>query len=708
MGIECEDLPYESMRPMVPQWKSEGVSEIRTCLDTIKDLENPIPLIHIDRNNGREYLKIDDNAREWLESTGNKRVTVICITGPYRSGKSFLLNQLLEASPPRNKTGFDVGSTIRACTEGVWMWGVSNTPEAYHLVLDFEGLSDLLRNPERDSRLLSLALLVSDYLIFNTKGVLDETAIQSISAMSHLADHVRRLHPPTRSETSRVDIEGDVKTSVPLPSDILGHQHWVPPALLWVLRDFCLKLEDVHGNPITTNEYLERVLEASSRNTSAKVHDTRSDIRSFFSYRECVTLIQPVIDEQKLWGLASMTDNQMREPFRRQVHELRKKVLFDSSVVSKSRFTMSGRGFIRLLDRYVNRLNDGQLPEVHWTWAAVQNEECEDACAKAYSHHLSQITGEIRPNMPMKPSQLTPHLERLKVEASNAYKKYAVGDRNVVAEKYQKLLGLIERTESDIIKTNLILSDERASALMDELTAPVDIKISTSAYDDRASLQSDITKITKRFNDEAPLDEAHRRAVVAERTTAVYYRGLSALMDKQRRDLEAQLTEAQQAVSVARMEMAEGDSSSSDTEGGGRVLVHSSDSMRDRQKELEDELERLKGIIGGMEPSEDNKLEIADLHRRLSIKKEENHRLEELLRTTIKQNCEVRDRMQNLEEVVADAERQQRLKAKEAAKPVEEEEEDGMCSWCFPRRKVRQDRRASRNKGQPMSPKSPK
>lgn len=32
------------------------------------------------------------------------------------------------------------------------------------------------------------------------------------------------------------------------------------PSFLWVLRDFCLSLEDENGEPLTSREYLEKAL----------------------------------------------------------------------------------------------------------------------------------------------------------------------------------------------------------------------------------------------------------------------------------------------------------------------------------------------------------------------------------------------------------------------------------------------------------------
>jgi len=63
----------------------------------------------------------------------------------YRTGKSYLLNRMLL---DRQK-GFGVGSSVNACTKGIWIWGTplkvlnsSGVPVSV-LVVDSEGIGGL-------------------------------------------------------------------------------------------------------------------------------------------------------------------------------------------------------------------------------------------------------------------------------------------------------------------------------------------------------------------------------------------------------------------------------------------------------------------------------------------------------------------------------------------------------------------------------------
>ena len=77
-------------------------------------MDQPIPFI-LTGGDGIS-LKVDNQAKEALGKI-KKPVVVVSVVGMYRTGKSFLLNRLM------NRTdGFPLGSTVEAKTKGIWMW----------------------------------------------------------------------------------------------------------------------------------------------------------------------------------------------------------------------------------------------------------------------------------------------------------------------------------------------------------------------------------------------------------------------------------------------------------------------------------------------------------------------------------------------------------------------------------------------------------
>eukprot|EP00882_Tetradesmus_deserticola_P022378 GHRQ01024280.1.p1 GENE.GHRQ01024280.1~~GHRQ01024280.1.p1 ORF type:complete len:126 (+),score=12.72 GHRQ01024280.1:293-670(+) len=74
---------------------------------------------------GTSHLKVAEEGIALLNSIDGP-VSPVVVIGPYRSGKSFSLNQLLGV--PCN-VGFGVGHTRETETKGIWVWGQPQASE---------------------------------------------------------------------------------------------------------------------------------------------------------------------------------------------------------------------------------------------------------------------------------------------------------------------------------------------------------------------------------------------------------------------------------------------------------------------------------------------------------------------------------------------------------------------------------------------------
>ena len=99
--------------------------------------ERPLQLVDI---NEEGIFEVTSDGINFLSSLKNQKIAVLCVTGPYRSGKSFLANLIMN-----NMDGFKVGATINACTKGLWVWGKPIELEngTKLLVIDCEGLGSV-------------------------------------------------------------------------------------------------------------------------------------------------------------------------------------------------------------------------------------------------------------------------------------------------------------------------------------------------------------------------------------------------------------------------------------------------------------------------------------------------------------------------------------------------------------------------------------
>ena len=99
---------------------------------------------------------------------------MIAIAGKYRSGKSFIINNLI------GQPGcFVVGNETTACTQGLWIWNkaiphqTKNGETINVIFIDTEGLGDTEKGPTNDVRIFMFAMLISSHLIYNCTTVID-------------------------------------------------------------------------------------------------------------------------------------------------------------------------------------------------------------------------------------------------------------------------------------------------------------------------------------------------------------------------------------------------------------------------------------------------------------------------------------------------------------------------------------------------------
>ena len=99
----------------------------------------------------RGVIKINRNALDYIQSLQTKvfddtfihiKIAVLSVVGPYRTGKSYLLNRFAGV-----QKGFSLGSSTNPCTKGMWLWGkpIKMSDDLHLLLVDTEGLGILNR-----------------------------------------------------------------------------------------------------------------------------------------------------------------------------------------------------------------------------------------------------------------------------------------------------------------------------------------------------------------------------------------------------------------------------------------------------------------------------------------------------------------------------------------------------------------------------------
>eukprot|EP01138_Halocafeteria_seosinensis_P006162 gb/GECG01006301.1/.p1 GENE.gb/GECG01006301.1/~~gb/GECG01006301.1/.p1 ORF type:complete len:198 (+),score=25.44 gb/GECG01006301.1/:1-594(+) len=147
-----------------------------------------------DKGKNQTTWQLHSAAMDLLRSIEDP-VAVVAVTGKYRTGKSFLLNRLLQQTMDAGT--FQVGSTIEACTKGIWIWGEPQTittdegTQMKVIFMDTEGLGSMDTSQEHDARVFALATLLCSHLIYNSVGAIDEDALGNLSFIANLSRHIQ-------------------------------------------------------------------------------------------------------------------------------------------------------------------------------------------------------------------------------------------------------------------------------------------------------------------------------------------------------------------------------------------------------------------------------------------------------------------------------------------------------------------------------------
>lgn len=160
------------------------------------------------------------------------------------------------------------------------------------------------------------------------------------------------------------------------------------PSLLWVVRDFSLRMEDENGNPITSKQYLENALmDVKGLSEAAENKNrVRSLLKHFFRDRDCCTMIRPVELENDLQKLDTLPEKYLRPQFVEQMQQIRQKILSKTKQKQINHKDITGDMLIHLAKAYAEAVNSGKVPNIESAWNYVCKEKVEvvaDKCIKS-------------------------------------------------------------------------------------------------------------------------------------------------------------------------------------------------------------------------------------------------------------------------------------------------------------------------------------
>ena len=422
--------------------------------DNINDKaeEGPINLIEFHKNN----FVLNEKALNILR-TIKEDLIIVSIVGKARTGKSYLMNLLLNNSNSKYPgNGFEISSKLNSCTRGIWLWDTPRqkpNSSSKIIFIDSEGTNSVdLSTKIYDSKIFALIVLISSLFIYNTNGNIDEKSINDLALAAHLSNIVA---------TNTIE-----------DKDLIINE--LAPKFIWVLRDFSLdKIDPETGEEINSNEYLELCLRNKNSKNSMENNLIRENIIKYFKERECITLPRPVDEESDLHKLNEIPFCKLKTNFREEFLNL-KKIIYEKAKIKKiGNKKINGLILVELLVSFINSLNSKIIPNINSAIDNIIINEIE----KSYNNSLKlwkENFIKIKDNNNEK-GKIVKDLYELKYNSMTEFNTVINENKEIkYNNQYLEIFNnnknkLENEIQNDINKICIIISNKRKSLLNDIL-----------------------------------------------------------------------------------------------------------------------------------------------------------------------------------------------------------------------------------------------
>ncbi|XP_071689456.1 uncharacterized protein [Rutidosis leptorrhynchoides] len=391
----------------------------------IDDFNQAFPIIEPDPGHTKLCL-----SREGLEAI--RRITnpiaAVAVIGPYRSGKSFLLNQLLSLSCYE---GFGVGHMRDTKTKGIWVWGTPvemdiNGVKTSVFYLDTEGFESIGKSNVYDDRIFALATVLSSVLIYNLPETIREADISRLSFAVELAEEFYG-----RVQGQDVAFE--------------------PAKLLWLIqRDF------LQGKSVKemVDEALRHVPNSDGDRNIDQVNQIRDSLAIMGDNSTAFSLPQPHLQRTKLCDLKDGELDQSYVEKREKLKKVVSSIIRPKIVEGKS---LNGNEFVTFLEKILEALNKGEIPSTG-SLVEVFNKKILERCLKLYEDSMTKVI------LPVSEDSLQSIHESSRAESLKSFDEQHFG-RHHAKKSAETLDDDIEKMFKNFVMANQYQSSKLCEAL---------------------------------------------------------------------------------------------------------------------------------------------------------------------------------------------------------------------------------------------------
>ncbi|TKV90831.1 hypothetical protein SEVIR_9G055200v4 [Setaria viridis] len=398
------------------------------------EFERAFPIVEPDH--GHTKLRLSEQGLEAIRRIENP-IAIVGVIGPYRSGKSFLLNQLLSLSCDK---GFGVGHMRDTKTKGIWIWGTPvemdvDGSKVSVLYLDTEGFESVGKSNVYDDRIFALATVLSSVLIYNLPETVREADISRLSFAVEIAE----------------EFYGRVKGQ-----DVA----FEPAKLLWLIqRDF------LQGKSVQqmVNEALQRVPNDNGDKYIDEVNQIRDSLAIMGDNSTAFSLPQPHLQRTKLCDMEDKELEPLYVKRREQLKQLVASIIKPKIVQGKN---LNGKDFVSFLQQILEALNKGEIPSTG-SLVEIFNKAILDRCLKVYREKMDGL------GLPVRVDKLQQVHEMANAEAKIIFDKQHFGKHHA-AQSVLKLEDEIKKVYRNFLLANEYQSSKLCEARFSECEDKMD------------------------------------------------------------------------------------------------------------------------------------------------------------------------------------------------------------------------------------------
>nr|XP_023663429.1 guanylate-binding protein 2-like [Paramormyrops kingsleyae] len=329
------------------------------------------------------------------------------------------------------------------------------------LVVVFQG------DQENDAWIFALAILLSSTLVYNSKGTIDNQAVENLQYVTELTDRIKVKSPANASSAEDDDDDG---------ADVQFVQFF--PSFVWAVRDFTLLLE-INGTEVTADKYLEHALSLKRGNDKKTVayNLPRECIRNYFPERRCFVFETPAAPE-KMAHLESMDENQLSSSFKAVTLKFCDYIYNESSVKKvKGGLPVTGRMLGHLAKTYVETIASGGVPCLEnavLAMAQIENQAAVQEGLQVYKKGMQEIT------FPVDMEEMSRKHGQWDSQAIEAFRNRSFKDEN--GEYMKTLMEAIKEAYAAFLAENDKSSEGLCRQLLSQLSESIGKKLENGFY----------------------------------------------------------------------------------------------------------------------------------------------------------------------------------------------------------------------------------